>query len=107
MRQRSRAGAAAKSRGGSAGGDREGAGAGEISSRCETMPRAVADASDMASRIGQNTRRTIFFAADADRAPRTDTPNVFAATTRIERLLEDLFYLCVLYTSDYYSADAE
>jgi hypothetical protein len=92
-RRRIRA-APTKSRGGAAGGEREGAGAGEISSRwglhafAKMMPRAAADASDMALRIEQNTRRTNFFAAPA----------------RIGRLLEDQICLPALYTGSYYSA---
>jgi hypothetical protein len=77
----------AKSTGGT-GGESEGAGASEISSRWSfahlgncIVSRAAADASDMASRIGQNTH----------------CANFFVASARIKRLLEELIYLRSLY----------
>jgi hypothetical protein len=51
---------------------------------------SIADASDLAPRIRQNTRRTNFFAAPA----------------RIGHLLEDQIYLPALYTGSYYSTGA-
>jgi hypothetical protein len=51
---------------------------------------STADASDLAPRIGQNTRRT----------------KIFAVPVRIGHLLEDQIYLPAHYTSGYYSAGA-